>query len=380
MKITVLGRGNAGCLTALHFHYFSQFVKDNIEVELIYDSKTPTLTVGQATTLVLPPLIWQALGTDYYTNSNDLDYTMKTGIMYEDWGKYNDKIFHPFSLGSYALHYDTQKFQNHIINNLDFKVKVVDNYVEDYNKIDSDYIFDCRGWPKDFSNYDKLINPLNAVVCANIEKKDCEVDWTRAVATPDGWCFYIPLYDTVSLGYMYNSEITTKENATKNFKNLFNIDNIRESFPFKQYISKTPIIDERVILNGNMLFFLEPLESTSVATYIYWHRIMWDCLINKRWDTKFATNHIKDYTQKVQNFILWHYADGSKYDSSFWTYAKNLSKDVINDKHFNDILQYSLSKNPSVLRNFEYERNNDLYSQWQPWSFRVWYDGVTKKL
>jgi len=379
MKITVLGKGNAGCLTALHFHYFSKFSNKKVEVELIHDSKTPTLTVGQATTLHLPTILWQALGTDYYTNSNDLNYTMKTGIMYENWGKYNEKIFHPFALGHYALHYDTQKFHNHILKNSNFKVKVVDNYVNNFDNIDADYIFDCRGWPKDFdNNYDELINPLNAVVCANIPKKEKEVDWTRACATPDGWTFYIPLHDNVSLGYMYNSNITSKDKAINNFKNQFNVESIREAFPFKQYIAKKPI-DGRLVKNGNMLFFLEPLESTSVATYIQWNRIMYDCIINETIDTQSASNYIKEYTKKVQNFILWHYADGSKYNTKFWKYAKNLAKVIRKDENFNDILNYSLSEDLPMLRNYDYKRNNELYSQWEPWSFRVWHDGVNKK-
>jgi len=294
--------------------------------------------------------------------------------------KYNDKIFHPFSLGNYALHYDTQSFQNHILKNAEFKVKIVDEYVENYDKIDSDYIFDCRGWPKDFSNYDTLINPLNAVVCSNLEKKDCEVDWTRAVASPDGWCFYIPLHNTVSLGYMYNSDITSKENAINNFKDIFKVDHIRESFPFKQYIAKNPIKDNRVILNGNMLFFLEPLESTSVATYIHWNRVVWDCIINKKITDDQANNLIKDYTRKIQNFILWHYADGSKYDTNFWSYAKELTSKHLKDDHFSSLLEYVKSMEPSMLRNYEYKRNGEKYSQWLPWSFKLWYDGVSKKL
>lgn len=377
MKITVLGRGNAGCLTALHFSYYSRFYKDkNIEVELIHDSKIPTLTVGQATTLILPPLIWEALGTDYFTNSIDLDYTMKTGIMYEGWGKKQEKIFHPFELGKYALHYDTQKFQSHILKHADFKVTVVDKYVENYDELDGDYIIDCRGWPKDFeNNYNNLINPLNAVVCSNIPRKEKEVDWTRACATPDGWSFYIPLHDNVSIGYMYNSDITTKDEAINNFKNQFGVDNIREGFPFKQYIAKKPI-DGRVIKNGNMLFFLEPLESTSVHTYIHWCRGIWDTIVENKFNEDTANLIIQDHVKKVQNFILWHYMNGSKYETKFWSHAKELSENHQYDNQFFDYLKYSQRTPMNMIRNTDYDRNNELYAQWIPWSFKVWHDGV----
>lgn len=379
MKITVLGRGNAGCLSALHFNYYNKFLNDkNIEVELIHDSKTPTLTVGQATTLILPPIIWEALGTDYYSNSVDLDYTMKTGIMYENWGKKQDKIFHPFELGRYALHYDTQKFQSHILKHADFNVKIVDKYIDDYNEIDSDYIIDCRGWPKDFdNNYTLLKNPLNHVVCANIKKSECEVDWTRAIATQDGWSFYIPLHDNVSVGYMFNSNITKLEDATNRLKEMYGIkDEIREEFPFKQYIANEPIVDNRVIKNGNMLFFLEPLESTSVHTYIHWNRIVWDCIVQNKYSTQTASEIIKDHVQKVQNFILWHYASGSKYDTPFWDYAINLSKTHKKDPYFEDLLEYSKNMTYDMIRNFDYKRNAETYAQWQPFSFKLWCDGI----
>jgi hypothetical protein len=379
MKITVLGRGNAGCLTALHYHYYGKVFKKNIEVELIYDDKIPTLTVGQATTLELPEFLWKALGTDYYSNSKDLNYTMKTGIMYEDWGKINKNIFHCFSMGSYALHYDTQVFQNHILKNADFKIKIINDHVLNYDKIDSDYIFDCRGWPKNNNDYESLVNPLNAVVCSNLKRKNKEPDWTRAVATPDGWCFYIPLHNTVSLGYMYNSKITTKTQAIKNFKKQFKINHIRESFPFKQYIAKNPIKDNRIIYNGNRLFFLEPLESTSVATYIHWNRIVWDSIIEKKYSLNDASLYIKDYTKKIQNFILWHYSFGSKYNTPFWKYSKKLSQ-KIKDENFYEILDFIKKYDISDLRNLNVDNNSNLkYSQWEPWSFKLWQEGMTKK-
>lgn len=378
MKITVLGRGNAGCLTALHYHYYGKCHNKNIEVELIYDENIPTLTVGQATTLELPHFLWKALGTDYYTNSKNLNYTMKTGIMYENWGKINKNVFHCFSMGSYALHYDTQVFQNHILKNANFKVKIMNDHVLNYNKIDSDYIFDCRGWPKNNNEYESLINPLNAVICSNLDRGEKEPDWTRAVTTPDGWCFYIPLYNTVSLGYMYNSNITTREQAIKNFKKQFKVNHIRESFPFKQYIAKNPTKDNRVIYNGNRLFFLEPLESTSVATYIYWNRVVWDSIIENKYTLHEAGLHIKDYTKKIQNFILWHYSYGSKYKTSFWRHAKKISKNI-NDKHFSEVLNFVKNKDLNVLKDFNADKNL-VYSQWQPWSFKLWYDGMTNKL
>ena len=383
MKITIIGKGNAGVLTALHYYYHSQFSNQKVEIELIHDKKIPSLTVGQATTVELPFFLWTALGTDFYNNQKELKSTLKTGILYEDWGKKNKEIFHCFSFGSYAIHYDTHRVQDYILKKGLFKVKIIDENIIDYNKIDSDIIFDCRGWPKNFTNYETLTNPLNAVICSNlnIKKSDLDIHWTRAVATPDGWCFYIPLHNTVSVGYMYNSKITDKKSAEKNFKKMFNINHLREEFPFKQYIAKNPIIDERIVLNGNMLFFLEPLESTSVATYIEWIRLTYDWLILKRRTSIEISNIIKNYTKQIQNFILWHYNFGSKYNTPFWKYAKKLSNNIEKtDIEFKDILNYSKDTDYSKIREIPFDRNNYRYAQWQPWSIKLWYDGVTKKM
>lgn len=372
MKITVLGKGNAGVLTALHFHYYGKVNNKNIEVTLMYDSNTPPIKVGQATVLGAPNFLWTALGTDYYNNKKDLNYTMKNGILYKDWGKTNKEVFAGFPLGAYALHYNTNKFQNHILKHAQFKVDIVDEKVLTYDKIDADYIIDCRGWPKDFSEYDKLINPLNSVITSNFDRKEPEPDWTECIASKDGWTFRIPLYDTVSTGYLYNNNITTEEEAEKNFRELMPIDHINEKFSFKQYIKKKPI-DGRVAFNGNQLFFLEPMESTAVETYIRWNEILYSCFVDKEVDTKTSMKRIRDYCFQTQNFILWHYAYGSKYDTPFWSYAKKLS-DGVKDNHFDFFYNHIQNHDEHVVRT---HKGN--YSQWQPWNFKVWYDGMTRK-
>ena len=45
MKITILGRGNAGCFTALHYGYYTRNLK-NTSIELIYDPDISPEKVG----------------------------------------------------------------------------------------------------------------------------------------------------------------------------------------------------------------------------------------------------------------------------------------------------------------------------------------------
>ena len=81
---------------------------------------------------------------------------------------------------------------------------------------------------------------------------------------------------------MYNDTITSLKEATANFKKIFKLakhnyylgDKVN-NFKFKNYLAKEPIQDN-VILSGNRLFFLEPLESTAVGAYLQWARFCYD--------------------------------------------------------------------------------------------------------
>jgi hypothetical protein len=370
MKITVLGRGNAGCLTALHYQYYSQFLKNKkLEIELIHDSSIPPIKVGQATTLETPLLLWAACGATYYNNPDSLKSTLKTGILYENWGK-KDVHFHEFPFNSYAVHYDTKGFQDYILKNAKFKIKIIDKNIKDYSGLDSDYVFDCRGWPKNKKEYNRLINPLNSVITASLPKTNNDPAWTRCIATKNGWCFYIPLYNSISIGYLYNSNITKKEDALDDFKSMFPFEKINESFSFENYIVKQPIQDDRIIFNGNRLFFLEPLEATAVSTYLQWSRYVWNWIISNQCNSEQASEKIVDHIKKIELFILWHYASGSKFKTPFWEYAKDLALSNLKCEKFNKIVEEVKTKDISMLRNDD----SFQYAQWRKWNFKNWLD------
>jgi len=374
MKITVLGRGNAGVLTALHYSKYTRYLNNPVEVELIHDNEISPVPVGQATNLVVPQVLWDTLGTSF-TSFKDLNFTEKTGIMYENWGKKNKNIWHPFPVGKSAFHFEPKQFQDYIINSLK-EVKVKNQNISYYDKIDSDYIFDCRGTPKDFSNYHELINPLNHVLLSKLPPERDYVKWTRTIATPDGWCFYIPLKDKISLGYNFNNKITSIKKAKENFKELLGVEEIHNHFPYKQYVAKEPIIDNRVILNGNRLFFLEPLEATAVCSYIKWNQMIWEWIINKKGTPLEAKTWLSNFVFQVQSFILYHYKDGSIYNTKFWKENKKLYKKH-NDLKLDEIVNYVKDKDYDYIRNtndFEYHARE--YGTWQAWNIKLWVDNV----
>ena len=159
MKISIIGAGNAGCFTALHFAWWTR--KFATEIELIHDPSVSPEPVGQATILNPPNLLFGAVGFNW--NNNSVYATPKSGILYEGWGKVNERVFHPFPTDRMAMHYCPSEMQKYILKSGLFNV--VEDDV-DPKDVDADYIFDCRGKPKDFSEYEKLKNPINAAILA----------------------------------------------------------------------------------------------------------------------------------------------------------------------------------------------------------------------
>ena len=375
MKIVVIGAGNGGCFTALHTGWYTRNNPD-VEVELIYNPETSPEAVGQATVIDVPSLLWAA--TDFNWYNNNINATFKSGILYEGWGKVNDKLFHPFPADRMAMHYCPWEMQNLVLNSGHFKV--TEGEVHPY-QVDADYIFDCRGKPDDFSDYEDLKNPINACILAEPNWDTTKALWSRHVATPDGWTFVIPTHSSspshkYCVGYCYNSNITSKENAENNFLNMFDV-NVTKHVNFKNYVAKNAVVDNRIFKNGNRLFFLEPMESSSSQAYISWVRMVFDYIFN---DKDFNPNvSVINYIKQLQNFVLWHYQYGSKYDTPFWDHAKTFT---IDDPRFYEIKDLCSKSSMYDCRPVYYGGDAQItgFGQWDLYSFKCWNDGMTTVL
>ena len=365
-KVSIVGGGNAGVFTALYIAWHGRDL--NLEVDLIHNPKMPPEEVGQATLLFPPHILWEALGFDWY--NNPIKATFKSGILYEGWGKVNDKVFHPFNASNMAMHFCPAKMQSYILNSGIFKVTEDD---VDPKDVDADYVFDCRGKPKDLSNYNELINPLNSVILSRKMGRNFELNYTRCVATPHGWTFIIPNHDSVSYGYLYNNKITSKEEAENNMIDMFDVE-VTKHNQFNNYVAKDIIVDDRIFLNGNRLFFIEPLESTALQSYLE----IAESIIKNIKDPKIKNinNYFQQYVKKIQNFILWHYQFGSKYDTPFWEYARSLK---FIDPTFDSIIRDCKNSSWYKIHRFVEDHSRD-YGLWTPYTLKIWYDGMMKRV
>ncbi len=355
-KISIVGAGNAGCLTALHYHYWG---RDDIDKITIYHDPTiPIERVGQGSALTVTDLLFNTLNIDFIEN-NPIKATPKHGIMYENWG--HQDVFHNFPMGKIACHYVPNLLSEVVLNSGLFNV-VEGSIVNPEQEIDSDWIFDCRGKSHQGSRK-KLNNPLNSVLLGKKPGRDLTLTYTRCVATPDGWTFVIPNHDSISYGYLFNNTVTTSEEAQANFTSMFDVISDAE-IVFENYIENTMWNGKRTILNGNRLSFLEPLEATSTGFHLYTAREAWEHIFNGK--SKAECNlKVQREMKRIEAFILWHYEAGARFDTPFWEHTKKFQSEpdaelelfknfVLENDHIN---QWKVSEN---------------YSQWPPYSIDKW--------
>ena len=324
MKVAIIGKGLAGILTAMAWkaHYPAT------EIEIYYDPFSPIEPVGSGSWPNMLDLIteFQTTNPECWPSwrEADWDQTVKTGISYKGWGK---DWFHDFGMNRVAMHFDPKKFCDDMARNFKCIPKRVG-----YN-IDADFIYDCGGSPfsgrecasETWDRYTLLQNPLNRVLLAETDPYSSVYCTTDSIATKDGWTFVIPLQSRTSVGYMFNSDITSDNEALDNFVEQFGEHRLLGFRSFHNYMANNPVLDGRIFMNGNKYFFIEPLEATSVTGYMVWiERTLQYVMGNATLQDIIADNQ-RDI-QENANFLLYHYAHGSEFNTPFWDYAKGLYK------------------------------------------------------
>lgn len=328
-KLTIIGGGNAAMISAMHFNRYTDF-----EIEIIYDEKIKPLDVGMGMTLSATRLF-----EDYYDHIkmvNLFDATIKKGILYENWAK-SGQIFHPFFNASSAYHVNVKKIREHYFSQ---NHKIINkNFNGNYSEIDSDFIIDCTGYDKS-QEYEKLVSPVNK--CGLFTEPKINERYSFSIAKKYGWIFKIPLQNFTACGYIFNDEFENE------------IDYIFDSvIPINSYVSKNLFIDDRVALNGNKYFFLEPLEATALCTFEQISRCIYDKFIYG-YDKSTLTKKTFEYVKDIEAFISLHYFTQNKIFSEFWDNAKTITKNIDYNylKEKGNFGQWGISSLNNWLSNF----------------------------
>ena len=115
--------------------------------------------------------------------------------------------------------------------------------------------------------------------------------------------------------------------------------------------------------------FLEPLEANSNPAYVQATNRYLSYMLG-RMSKKQVYDEIFSYVLKIQNYLLWLYQSGSKYDTPFWDYATSLKfEDNLFDALVNVCDNRSMESIWSLMDSGDVPEQ---YGQWDLSSIKTW--------
>ncbi len=355
-KISIIGRGTAGCISAAHFLYHT-----DCYVDFYYDNNIKPQAVGEGSTLVLPTRLHQIINFQHQDLSI-IDGSFKYGIKKTGWGAGNE-FTHNFAPPGVGYHFNAIKLQEHILKTISRnpRLRIIENHI-DHKDIDSEYILDCAGKPNSYNDYTMSESiPVNSVYVTQCYWDYAKFQYTLTLARPYGWVFGIPLQNRCSIGYLYNNNINSLDEIKEDVKHIFEDYKLTpsdhtNSFSFQNYYKKNNF-DGRAAYNGNSSFFLEPLEATSISFMDNINRLAYDVWFNKL-DQTVANQYYNKHITEIENVIMLHYFAGSQFDTNFWKFAKSKGetnmKQAMNNKKFIEMIDFSKLNNSKLASNEDF--------------------------
>jgi hypothetical protein len=352
MNIGILGGGTASAVVLLQA---IERLSEGVTYCCIHDPNIPSILVGESTS----PRVYQiySLVFDVKYNTKDLEEFDGTYRYYNKyhWNKANGNDFSVHHVGGPGIHLNSEKFSSVVLKKLTEQYSSIFSEVHDTilsvtqndsmvtvngskNNYKFDYVIDCRGTPtEDLNNGDynfPLFQAVNSVILYP-DFTNYDEMYTSSYIHDNGWMFGVPLQHRKTFGYLYNNNITTQEDACRDFEKIKNIDttNLRK-FSWKQYYRKKAM-DGRILSMGNRLYFFEP----SQALPLHYYSVLTDIFINEvDQATPEQLNEImnKDYNyfiNTIQDLIALNYVGKNSLDTNFWNYTKDQAKKQLLHSH-----------------------------------------------
>lgn len=351
-RVAVVGRGTAGSLAAASLARF--LPEGEHEIHHIYDSRIPTIGVGEGSWPSLVQEIKQLTNLPHEEIQQRLRGTRKYGVAFEGWGRRNRDFTHFFTPQqvSYAYHLSADLLADLLLENtptqhIDAKVVGITSgeseaSVEFEGRPSESYdlVFDARGFPRSLDaeqHIDISFIPTNTAIirrCPTIfhgqDRLVTQHTYTRAVARPHGWVFVIPLTAHTSYGYIFNRDVSNQEDVESDFDELLEAEAVpefeqRAVLQFPNFVHRQ-LYDGVVARVGNAAAFMEPLEATAIVSAQLQIGMVLHMRLNR------PIEHLQSDAPTVNRFLIntvlryglfvgWHYACGSQYDSEFWDFA-----------------------------------------------------------
>lgn len=344
-RLIILGAGSSGVLAA---NYFCAWLEQDWEIKLIHNPQKPILGIGESTN----PSFIEALelGSNFKVHEDlkQLDGTIKLGTKYVGWRA--ESFVNPLLGGSMAAHIDTYSLKEFSLPRLEArwegKFKVVEQEVLGAQSLEDcasvtlgngeveycSYIIDCRGAP---SKHDPEVVHLDAILDSCIVYQDTDssndpgmVTYTGHTATEHGWMFTVPLQSRNSYGYMYNSTISSFDEALQGLRSTVPkacAENVIE-FHFSPYYARK-VLKGRILRNGNSALFFEPMFANSLWAYDNINKNFHSFLLGGINEEEVNLRHLSNAVS-IRSAIALHYIGGSTMYNNhpFWDLAAADSK------------------------------------------------------
>ena len=356
-KVAVIGRGTAGSLAAASVSRL--LPEGECELHHVYDSRIPVIGVGEGSWPDLVSELHRLTGLPHDLVQRRLQGTRKYGIAFEGWGRRTRDFIHYFSPQHvcYAYHLSADLLADLLGEST--RALHIDAKVLNVTRVDGgakvefegraperyDLVFDARGFPRQHDpeqHIDISFIPTNkaiirrcpAIIEAEPGKAAAQYTYTRSIARPHGWVFVIPLTAHTSYGYVYNEEISSREEVEADFDALLAADGVpeferRAVIEFPNFVHRR-IYDGAVARVGNAAAFMEPLEATAIV----FAQLQIGMVLKMRFERPLEM-HERD-VQPINRFLInhilcsglfvgWHYSCGSIHDSEFWRHARDVA-------------------------------------------------------
>ena len=179
---------------------------------------------------------------------------------------------------------------------------------------------------------DTLINNKALVAKIPYTNKEKQLkNYTNSVALDNGWCWEIPLWDGLSVGYVHTNMFASEEEIEKEFFDRYGkIDYTTITFKTGRY--KRGWV-KNVVGLGLSYGFIEPLESTGIAstlenTFRLLEVISKRDMFYTQVDRDSFNHYISERIDRYRSFIEMHYYLSSREDSEYWKYiTENINYD-----------------------------------------------------
>lgn len=343
MRYVIVGGGTAGWLTALYIN--KHFPNDQVTV--IASSEIGILGAGEGTT---PPFIDFLKEVDISEKDlyNNCKSTIKTGIKFTNWNGNNDEYFHNFTTGLNALHFDASLLAKYFQSvALSRGVKLIDSEViepefkenkdisalilKSGERIELDFLFDCTGFKRMFiggyykSNWTEYSMPCKRAIPFFLPNDGQNLPpYTESIAMKYGWIWKIPVQGRYGCGYVFDSSMTSDEDAKEEIRQYLGHDFVSpKTFNFSAGAYDKCWINNCMAV-GLSAGFIEPLEATSIWVQIMALRIFVQVFGEANAKEK-LNNDIKEINEDVLSFLYYHYMS-ERVDSDFWTHFTTNNK------------------------------------------------------